>query len=69
MKPVALYPVPSHLDNHIRQLCIKVVRANDDDLEPAVSELKAALREHNDTLRKFAAAKLVISGSQPSGRK
>lgn len=62
---VAACPVPSRLDDHIRQLCIKVVRARDVDLEPAISELKAALRQHTQTLRKMAAEKLVTSGSQP----
>jgi hypothetical protein len=54
--------VPFHkLDDRIRELCAKVVAAEGDPLEPLISELKAALREHNNRLRQMAAAKLANS--------
>jgi hypothetical protein len=46
------------LDDRIRQLCAQVVASNDHDLGPCISELKAALREHNERLRKLAVAQL-----------
>jgi hypothetical protein len=56
----------SRLNDHIRALCSKIVVSNDADLEPAIAELKMALREHTEHLRKLAAEKLVISGSRSS---
>ena len=51
--------VPPHrLDDRIRELCARVVAAEGDDLPPAISDLKAALREHNNRLRKLAASTL-----------
>lgn len=47
------------LEDHIRNLCAKVIAAREDEIEPAISELKSALREHNERLRKLAAAKLT----------
>ena len=53
-------PVPSRkLDDRIRELCAQLVAADGDCLEPLIMELKATLREHNNRLRKMAAAKLV----------
>lgn len=46
------------LDDRIRDLCAKVANSNGDDYEPALSELKAALREHANRLRKMAAESL-----------
>ena len=51
-----VWQVPaSRLDDRIRQLCARVVTSGEEDLGPAISELKAALREHNRRLRKLAA--------------
>jgi hypothetical protein len=36
-----------------------VIAAKDTELEPALSELKAALRQHTECLRKLAAAELI----------
>jgi hypothetical protein len=56
-------PVPRHvpflrLDDRIHELCTTVVNTDDRELESLMSELQAALREHNHRLRKLAAAKL-----------
>jgi len=62
--------VPFHkLDDRIRELCAKVVAAEGSQLELLISELKAALREHNKHLRQMAAAKLanrLPPGNRPS---
>jgi hypothetical protein len=47
------------LEDRIRTLCADVVGAEDDHLEPSLTELKAALHEHTERLRKVAAAKLA----------
>lgn len=47
------------LEDRIRTLCADVVAAEDDHLEPSLTELKAALHEHTERLRKVAAAKLA----------
>jgi hypothetical protein len=52
---------PRRLDDRIRELCAKVVAAQETDLEPSISELKAALREHAARLRKLVARKFADS--------
>jgi hypothetical protein len=47
------------LEDRIRDLCAKTVSAPEGELEPIISDLKAALREHTQRLRKLAAAKLI----------
>jgi hypothetical protein len=47
------------LEDRIRELCRTTLEAPDDELEPTMLELKAALREHTERLRKMAALKLV----------
>jgi hypothetical protein len=47
------------LEDRIRTLCAHVVAAEEANLEPSLSELKAALHEHTERLRKIAAAKLA----------
>jgi hypothetical protein len=48
--------VPSrYLESRIRDLCAKVITAPEPELEPLLSELKSALQEHSDRLRKMAA--------------
>ena len=49
------------LEDRIRELCSRLVSAEDGDVEPLISELRSALREHNQQLRKLAAAKLASS--------
>lgn len=51
------------LDDRIRDLCAKVARSKGDDYEPSLSELKAALREHTDRLRRMAAESLGKKGA------
>ena len=47
------------LEDRIRDLCSQVVSAKETELEPLISDLQAALHEHNARLRKLAAAKLA----------
>jgi hypothetical protein len=47
------------LDDRIRQLCRKALMADDSELDPVFSELKAALREHTQRLRKLITVKLM----------
>ena len=52
--------VPSRrLEDRIRELCARAVSATGTELEPLISELQSALREHNSRLRTLAAAKLA----------
>ena len=51
--------VPSQrLEDRIRDLCAKVVDADEKEISSAISDLQSALREHNDRLRKLAFSKL-----------
>jgi hypothetical protein len=51
--------VPSRrLDDRIRELCAMVCSAENHELEPLITELRSALHEHNQRLRKLAVAKL-----------
>jgi len=54
------------LDDRIRELCAAVVDTDELELGPLMSELRAALREHNRRLRKLAAAKLANTLPHPS---
>lgn len=47
------------LNDHIRELCGKVINAKDDELEAVLTELKTALHEHTAKLRKLAAKTLI----------
>jgi hypothetical protein len=47
------------LEDHIRELCARAVDAQDSELDAIFSALQNALREHNQRLRKLAAAKLA----------
>jgi hypothetical protein len=58
---------PSPLNERIRELCTKVIAANDADLEVAIAQLNNALREHSQKLREMAAEKLSPK-SPSSGR-
>jgi Cdc6-like AAA superfamily ATPase len=44
--------LPHSLDDRIRELCAKVVAATDGDFREAMSELRSALHEHTQQLRK-----------------
>ena len=59
--PVGLIlTVPSRrLDDRIRELCARVVSTQGAEMESTIAQLKAALHEHNERLRKLAAAKLA----------
>ena len=47
------------LDDRIRDLCSRLVQTDDGQFQQLLHELKGALREHNNRLRKLAAAKLA----------
>jgi hypothetical protein len=47
------------LEDRIRVLCARTVSAPEAELAPIIAELKAALHEHTQRLRKLAAAKLL----------
>jgi hypothetical protein len=52
--------VPSRrIDDRIRDLCAKVASSQANDYEPTLLELKAALRQHTDRLRKMAVESLA----------
>ena len=54
--------VPSRrLEDKIRQLCAEAIAAPQSEFEPAIAELKLALHEHTERLRKLAASKLARS--------
>jgi hypothetical protein len=56
------------LDDRIRELCAKITIASETELEPNISALKDALREHTEQLRKLAAEKLVSINSGQTER-
>ena len=61
-RTVRVYRVHSrNLDDRIRELCAKAVTAADSELEPVQTELREALREHNERLRRLAAKAMVNS--------
>lgn len=45
--------MPPRLEERIRDLCTKVIAADDAELEPAIQELQSALRVHIDRLRQL----------------
>ncbi len=48
------------LEDRIRELCGKLVASrNTDQFDPTLSELKSALQQHTERLRKMAVTKLV----------
>lgn len=49
-------PVSRRLEDRIRDLCAQAVAAGSGDLNPILSDLKAALHEHTRRLRTMAAA-------------
>jgi len=53
------------LEDRIRELCAQALTAQAPELDPILSALQSALREHNQRLRKLAAAKLAAW--QPRG--
>ena len=51
-------PSPLLLQERIRELCAKALRASDPECEKVFRELRKLLHEHSDALRKLAAEKL-----------
>ena len=49
-------PVARRLEDRIRSLCAKAVAVGSGELNPILSDLKAALHEHTERLRTMAAA-------------
>ena len=64
------FPVPDRrLEDKIRALAERAVAAQDpDELKDALKELRAALREHAERLRRLAAEKLAPSATRPRNR-
>jgi hypothetical protein len=57
------------LEDKIRALAEHAITAQDpDELKVALKELRAALQEHTQRLRKLAAEKLAPSGTRPKNR-
>jgi hypothetical protein len=67
---VATYRVvPSRrLEDRIRELCAKVTLVHGSELNAAIDELKAALSEHSNRVRKMAAGGLLGEHSRPERR-
>jgi hypothetical protein len=53
-----LMPSPLLLQERIRELCAKALRASDPECQEVLRELRKLLHEHSETLRKLAAEKL-----------
>ena len=57
---VAGYVVPyRRIEDRIRELCARLTKAEDKDFELAISDLKAALHDHTEQLRKLVAESLL----------
>jgi hypothetical protein len=50
------------LEDHIRELCLRLLSAGDKDALPLIVELREALREHARRLETLAQLKLVGNG-------
>ena len=58
--PVGLWLVPSRrLNDRIRQLCREAAAADDTNFAGVLSELRSALHEHTQRLRKMAVQQLA----------
>ena len=67
---VAVCHVPfRRLEDHIKDLCAKIVAVRESELQPVLSELKSALHKHNTKLRRLAAEKLTGLEPPPSERR
>ena len=57
------------LEDKIRALAERAIAAHEpDELKVALKELRAALQEHTQRLRKLAAEKLAPSAARPKNR-
>jgi hypothetical protein len=56
-----------YLNNRNRELCSQALNSDPPELGIILEELRAALHEHAEELRKLAAAKLVRSESKGAG--
>ncbi len=63
------HPVPHRrLEDRIQALAAQAVAAqNSEELNDVIRQLRAALREHADRLRKLAAEKLIVIPKKNSG--
>ena len=58
------------LEDRIREMCRRAIKAQNSELDEVFSELKAALREHAERLRNVAGRKLTGSKTeQPPERR
>lgn len=70
LRPVRACNVHSRrLEDHIKDLCAKIIAAPESELEPVLSELKSALHDHSIKLRRLAAEKLTGVEPPPSDRR
>ena len=53
------------LEDRIRELCRKALTANKSELREVLSDLRLALHEHTERLRKVAIMKLTSTRKQP----
>jgi hypothetical protein len=58
-RPVWIVQLRRRLEDRIRELCAEALITQGSQIEQALSDLQAALREHIRRLREFANAKLV----------
>jgi SepF-like predicted cell division protein (DUF552 family) len=56
------FPVLHHLEDRIRALSAQAVASSEDpdELEEVIGQLRAALHEHSQKLRKLAATNLIV---------
>ena len=53
------------LENRIKELCAEALKAEPPELEDILQNLREALHEHNERLRKLAALNLVANEPNP----
>jgi hypothetical protein len=62
-----LWPVVNllPLDERVRRLCAKLITAKDHELEEVVVELRSALQEHSNFVRRIASRTLIKLRDKP----
>ena len=57
---------PTDLEDRIRELCAKAVASDDHDVQSVISELRSAMREHIQKVRRIAAQQFAGGKSNPT---